>query len=331
LIVLIAAVLTSARALATPPLTVALDYDVSATTDTCPDEAVFRALVAGKLGYDPFLSGSSIRVLVRAEQSESGTEGKIEWKDASGSLRGEQRFSRRNQGCTRLMNEMGFALAVQIELLGTTGGSAPEAPTEPVPAAPEVSRTAPSVEEHAPSTSGQETIAASGSQRSLSRWSALVGAGPALDIDLAPTPTASAHLFVELQYGYISAELGGGASLYATEHQPDGTGFREFAVTGELGLCGHLDRFALCGLGEFGSVSVRGFGVDQSGTPSGMLARTGIRLRITQPIGTRFSASLRADGLILVTPWTVDLNHAAAWTMPTLGSVLGIDVTGRFL
>jgi hypothetical protein len=79
-----------------------------------------------------------------------------------------------------------------------------------------------------------------------------------------------------------------------------------------------------------GEVWVHGFGIDQPAAASGLVAQLGARLTATQPLGPRFSASLRADGLVLLTPWTVDLNHTAVWTMPRLAGLIGFDLAARF-
>jgi hypothetical protein len=71
-------------------------------------------------------------------------------------------------------------------------------------------------------------------------------------------------------------------------------------------------------------------GVDQPAAPSGLVAQLGARLAVTQPLSALFSASLRADGLALLTPWTVALNQTTVWTMPRFGAVVGFDLAVRF-
>jgi hypothetical protein len=233
------------------------------------------------------------------------------------------------------MEEMGFALAVQIELLRAAESSRqsePDAEHEPLTIggtpAPQPSPTSAAPTAPTPLDPQGRDVASASSVRVP--WSVSIGGGPAIDLNLAPAPTASARLFVGLRYGRVSVELGAGASLPTTDQRPDGTGFHEYMLASELGLCGQADRFGLCALGALGLVSVAGFGVDQPATPTGVLARAGLRAKVTQPLSARLSASLRADALVLLTPWTVYLNQTPVWTMPVFGSAIGLDLSARF-
>jgi hypothetical protein len=162
------------------------------------------------------------------------------------------------------------------------------------------------------------------------RWTVAVGGGPALDLGLDPVATGSVRIFVSVRRGAVSAEVGAEASWPSQIQQADGSGFREYGVGGDLGLCGHVDPVALCALGTLGSLRVQGVGVDHPAAPDALVSRAGVGVRVSQPLGERWSAVLRADGLVLLTPWQVALNGESVWTMPTIGSVLGVDLVGRW-
>ena len=345
-IALFPALLAAPSAVAAPPLRVTLEYETPPTPAGCADEAEFRRRVTSRLGDDPFAADAALHVHVQASQSEGETEGRVKWQDASGQARGEQLFARKNRGCSQLLSELSFAVAVQIELLRAgeapsanaadrppegpvserTDKSAPSQTSAPPPArAPQDRR---DTQDHA--ARDARRAAAGADANAHVPWSVAVGGGPAIDLDLAPTPAASARLFVAVRYGHLSMEVGAGSSLPTTDQRPDGTGFHEYTLASEVGLCGHADRFGLCGLGVLGAVFVRGFGVDQPAAPSGILARAGVRATVAQQLTARWSASLRADALVLLTPWTVYLNQTPVWTMPAFGSVLGVDLTARF-
>ena len=86
----------------------------------CPDANDFQTVVIGRLGYNPFRANASERVIVRVEAAGRAREGRIEWRDAAGGWIGEQAFPSRTGDCGELARAMGFALALQIQLMATT-------------------------------------------------------------------------------------------------------------------------------------------------------------------------------------------------------------------
>jgi hypothetical protein len=65
-------------------------------------------------------------------------------------------------------------------------------------------------------------------------------------------------------------------------------------------------------------------------SPTGFVAQAGPRLAATLELGGQILLLGHADALFLLTPWTVELNHTAIWTMPRFGAALGIDLAARF-
>lgn len=93
----------------------------------CPEAAEFKAVVVGRLGYDPFIETAPDHVLVHIARRGSAMDGRIEWRDSGGRWAGDQTFSAVTTDCVRLARSMGFALAVQIQLLAKTR-EAPDVP-----------------------------------------------------------------------------------------------------------------------------------------------------------------------------------------------------------
>ncbi|HLK88708.1 MAG TPA: hypothetical protein VKZ18_02375, partial [Polyangia bacterium] len=119
-----------------------LDYVVPAG---CPAVDSFQAVVTGQLGYDAFRADAADLVTVRIAPAGRTLEGRLEWRDRRGRAIGEQPFPSRSGDCAELVRAIGFALAVQIELMAATVDEAqraqPPAPTEnaaPKPPAPAV-------------------------------------------------------------------------------------------------------------------------------------------------------------------------------------------------
>src|SRR5438552_13250465 len=130
--ILLSLLALSGREARAAPLTVRLEY---AAGPGCPDAADFKAVVSARLGYDPFSESAPEHVLVRIEPRDRTIDGRIEWRDSNGHWAGEQTFPSVSTDCARLVRAMGFALAVQIQLLVSATAAAPgEAPAESAPA-----------------------------------------------------------------------------------------------------------------------------------------------------------------------------------------------------
>ncbi|HVV52145.1 MAG TPA: hypothetical protein VHO06_20925, partial [Polyangia bacterium] len=102
----------------------------------CPSAARFAAVVTGRLGYDAFSSDAQDRVVVRIEATGRTLEGRLEWHDAGGAVIGEQTFPSRTGDCDELTRAMGFALALQIQLMAATVGENRPPPVTPAPVPP---------------------------------------------------------------------------------------------------------------------------------------------------------------------------------------------------
>ena len=109
-----------------------LDYEAA---PGCPPAADFEAIVAGRLGYSPFRPDAPERIVVRIDASGQWLTGRLEWRNDAGDLAGDRTFPSRSGDCAELARAMGFALALQFQLLASTERPAP-APTGP-PAAVE--------------------------------------------------------------------------------------------------------------------------------------------------------------------------------------------------
>jgi hypothetical protein len=158
----------------------------------------------------------------------------------------------------------------------------------------------------------------------------IVGIGPAVGLGLGPNLIAQGRSFIGLQYKAASIEFGAEASLPTTTRQTDGVGFRQNLILGTVAACGHYRFASACALGKFGQIRVSGLGVDVPSSPSGFIAQAGPRVVATLGLGEQLLLLGHADALFLLTPWTVELNHTAIWTMPRFGAVLGVDLAARF-
>ena len=101
-------------------------------------------------------------------------------------------------------------------------------------------------------------------------------------------------------------------------------------VLGTLAACGSRSSFSACGVGKMGRIRVRGTGVDNSASPQGLVGEVGIRLALSLRLDDHLILRGHVDGLYLLSPWTVDLNQEAVWTMPPFSATAGLDLAFSF-
>ena len=298
----------------------------------CPGALEFQAVVTGRLGSSPFRADARDRVIVRIEASRRALEGRLEWKGNAGGLIGEQTFPSRSGDCAELARAMGFALALQIQLMATTAAEsrASEAapptsvpPVETVVASPPV----PIVTAPQPATISR-TATESGLH--LAGPSITVGVGGGVGIDVAPTTVPVGRLVGTLEWSHVAVELAAELSGPSSAHRADGAGFSQQQLLASLAGCGVRERWSTCLVAKLGEMRVVGEGIDVRATSFGLVAQAGLRLAVTQRLGSRLQITAHADGLALITRGVVTLDATPVWTTPRLAASLGADVGIRF-
>lgn len=318
----------AATARAAPRTLVALEYDVAPATG-CPDADEFRANVNRQLGYDPFRASADRRVAVQIAQKEAGFAGLIKWSDAEGRWVGDRRLSSRRSECEEIAANVAFAVAVQIQLLAALEPEKAE-PSKPETAAEKPAATTPTSDPNATSTKRpkpNETRSES-RQRQAFRFSSGIGASVGLGI--APDVAGLGRIFASGRIDWFSLELGVDAALPVTQDESSGSAFKLNRFAASAAACGHVQALAGCLTGTFGRLQASGYGVDQPASPSGLFSQIGARIAGTLDFGNRFFVSARGDGLVMVSPWAVTLNHTVVWTTPRFGGMIGLDFGVHF-
>lgn len=304
------------------PLTVRLDY---AAGPGCPDAAGFAAVVAARLGYDPFIEKAPQEVVVRIEPGATTIDGRIEWRDASGKWAGEQTFPSVSTDCPHLARTMGFALAVQIQLLATaaapdTDAAAPAPPASPAagqsPAPPSPSVTSATAVGSPPATEHRPTFA--------------IGAGPAVGFGMSSGPVALGRLFAVAAWTHVSLELAAITSLPATSRREDGAGFSQQLFLASAAACATSTRWNACLVANAGVAQMAGEDVDLPTSASAPVVEAGARVRLIQHLGAHVFLSEHADGLVNVTRSRGTLDHVPVWTAPRFAGVLGLEAGLHF-
>ena len=325
---------TRAQAQSVPRQFVDLQYDIDPALQSCPSTAEFRSMVAQQLGYDPYRAGSPLGVDVRVRPTETGIEGVIGWNTTTEKGVGERHFASRSEDCREMMTTVGFVVAVQIQLMATEMAPA----TTPQSSSPESNNRHDSQANRVPADASRTvnatvTLIANDFKvrpGKTTDWTAIVGAGPAIGFGLGPVPIFQGRLFTALQLGRAELEVGAEASLPSTTHESYGSGFRHELLLGTLAACGWYRSSSACGLAKLGLIRVHGTGLDKSASPEGLLAQGGLRLAHSLGLSDHLFLLGRVEALYSLTPWTVDLNHLAVWTMPRFSVVTGIDLAVRF-
>jgi hypothetical protein len=296
------------------PLTVTLEYAAPAG---CPDASELKAVVAARLGRDPFGETAPEHVLVRIESRGRAMDGRIEWRDSNERWTGDQSFPAVNADCGHLVRTMGFALAVQIQFLASASTSAPDTPPAPVPEAT-TAPTAPVVPDapHSPTGRRGPVFAA--------------GTGPAVGFGISSAPVLLGRIFGAVAWSHVSFELAAAVSVPATIRRADGAGFSQQHLLGSAAACANLARWRSCLLGNAGEIRMSGQDIDRATSASAALVQVGARSGIDQPLSRRIYLNAYADGLINLTRWTGRLDRVPVWTAPRFAATLGVGVGLQF-
>jgi hypothetical protein len=311
------------------PLTVRLEY---AAGPGCPDAADFKAVVIARLGYDPFLESAAEHVLVRIEPQNRTVDGIIEWRDASGKWAGEQTFPSVSTDCPRLVRAMGFALAVQIQLLARAA-AAPDAnavaPSEPAPPA-EAAGVANANQQGAPAPTAASATTVGPAPTTGPRPALAIGVGPAVGFGMSSGPLILGRLFGAVAWPRVSLELAGVASLPATTRRADGAGFSQQLLLAGAAACATSARWNACAVANAGAARMAGENIDRPTSATVPIVEAGVRAGVIQRFGRRAFLRAHVDGLVNVTRWTATLDQVPVWTAPRFAAALAVDASVQF-
>lgn len=316
---------------------IALKYEVEPAVSGCPGILEFQAIIANELGYDPCRADASLRVGVHIRSAPSGIEGTIAWGNSKGHAVGERRFSAPDLHCRQMAASMGFAVAVQLQLMANEVASEPN--TSAGTAEPIDDGGTAFERESTHRARGSEVVAKLSVQsfrvRSAQKlenadWLASLGVGLSLGEGLAPTTAGQGRAFASLRRRWLGFELAAEATASSTKRQDYGGGFQHELMLGTFAACYWQAPIAACGVVKFGRLQAQGSGVDIPASPRGFVAQSGPRLAYELGLGRHLAVLGHVEALWLFTPWTVNVNHQAVWTMPRIAAIVGLDVAARF-
>lgn len=321
---------------------IALSYEADPAVADCPSALEFQAILVKELGYDPCRGGGGLRLEVRIRPALTGIEGTIGWNDGKGRVLGERRFSSQQAQCRQMAASMGFASAVQLQLMATERVSALSSPGArgepssggPVPSTSDISHQADDIRVRSGlrlSALGFRVRSAQAHQKQTNAdWSSLLGVGLSLGVGLAPGPVGRGRVFASARYRWIGFELGAEATAKSTLRQDYGAGFQQQLKLGGTAACFWHESLAVCGLAKFGRIEAQGSGVDVPASPKGFMAQTGPRVSYQLELGRHLVVLGHLEVLWSVTDWAVELNRQTVWIMPPIAALVGFDVAARF-
>ena len=133
------------------------------------------------------------------------------------------------------------------------------------------------------------------------------------------------HLFLDLRWTSASVEAGLELSAPVTTRRVDGAGFSQSHLLSSIAGCGVLEPWSACALLKVGTVRAVGKQIDAPNSANSALVQSGLRLGFAQRLSSRVQFSLRAEGIVNLTRWSVELDQVSVWNAPPLGFLTGVD------
>jgi hypothetical protein len=314
-----------------------LDYEIDSVVEDCPNAVEFRSFITKELGYDPYRSGSALGLRVRVSSTTNGLEGNFDWTQNSVNHVGERRFLGRHSECHKMMASMGFAVAVQLQLMATeptTNSQTPgktrgnDVPTD-LPTN-DLGTNGTAVQQSEVTVNPKSFTTRSTHRPTRADWTWFAGAGPAYGMGLAPAAVVQGRTFLDIRHGWVGFEFGGELTVPVTKHYATNGGFQHQLQLGTMAACGWYSQLAICGVAKLGRIQVKGVDLDVPASPKGFLAQTGPRLVYAIDVGDHLIVLGHVETMGLLTSWKVEINAIPVWTLPRFSSVVGIDVALRF-
>jgi hypothetical protein len=129
---------------------------------------------------------------------------------------------------------------------------------------------------------------------------------------------------------HASIELAAEGAWPTTTHRSDGAGFSQQALLASLAGCGSIEHWSACLLAKGGVIRIVGEIIDVPASAAGPVFETGLRLALTQFLGSRAYLAAQVEGLVNVTRWRVTLDQNLVWASPRFAGTVGLNFGVRF-
>lgn len=276
----------------------AIDYEAP---PECPDAATFRALVAARLGRDPFAATADVKLEVKLTAGGAGFRATLHLFERGEPL-GDRQLE--NKGpCSEFAQSVALAAALALDPL-----LEPRADAEPPAAAPVASEPQPAPQPPSPPPA-----------RPLG-WS--ISAGLLGALGAAPSPTLGG--FVELRLGgeRWSVGLEGRARAPGQAAVAEGIA-RVFGGEAVVSPCLEVSFLALCAPVALGGVRVEGSGLPNASGETLVTGWAGLRAGVMPRLSDRLSVSGFVEAAVPFVRPAIRFGDERVWQM---GWVIGSAV-----
>lgn len=151
------------------------------------------------------------------------------------------------------------------------------------------------------------------------------GVGASVGLGMSRAPTGLGRAFGTLGWQRFAVELSGEVSLLSTMRRGDGAGVSQRTAFAGLAACALHAPWQGCLVVKGGGARLAGEQIERSSSAWVWSAATGARAAFTKPLGSRFFASVRAEGVVFLYRWTASLDDMPVFTTHRWAGVLGLD------
>ncbi|MBI2392148.1 MAG: hypothetical protein HYV09_21340 [Deltaproteobacteria bacterium] len=303
-----------------------LVYARKAGAAACPDETGFRALVAARLGYDPFRDDGERTVVVTFVREGGALRAKLELRDAAGKPAGARALS--GAECAELAGSTALAVAIAIDPLGGAGGK-PSASPPDASESSSVASVAPSVSVTAP-PEPSPAIAPVASSAPLPATFATAALGGFVAFGEGPQMTGGLTAAVGLRTSKLSFSIEGRVDAETSRPGPAGGEVSASILAGSFVPCLHHELLLGCAIVSYGALRGAGAGVSEARSDRSPWGAVGARLGIEATIVGPLALRAYADALAVLTRTTLRVQGADAWTTPPLTFLGAVALVGHF-
>lgn len=302
-----------------------LVYARKSGTAACPDEDGFRALVAARLGYDPFEGAppEERTVVVTFAREGGALRANLELRDGAGKPAGTRALS--GTQCVELAASTALAVAIAIDPLGGAGKPTASAQTA---SAPSASASAPA---SAPVVVPPEVpVAPVASSAPLPATFATAALGGFVAFGEGPQMTGGLAASIGLRTPTSSFSVEGRVGAETSKPGPAGGEVSASILSGSFVPCLHHDLLLGCAVVSYGALRGAGAGVSEARSDRSPWAAVGARLGIEATIVGPLALRGYVDALAVLTRTTLRVQGADAWTTPPMSFVGAVALVGHF-
>lgn len=290
---------------------------------SCPDEDVVRAAVAARLGYDPFVPEASSTMFATLSKDRARYLAHLELVDERGDVRGARDLVQAGEPCADIIDTMALSMSIAIAPesamgpLDATDATGPTAPSPP----PRTTRARATSSAGRPSAAGPTTEPPSAHVQ--------VGLSPSFAVGAAPSANVGASLFVRGKFHRWSLGLEARGDLPGTRSLDHGT-VSTSLVFGTAAACAHVGVFGVCGLASLGTLRGSSRDVRAPREDVAFHAAVGPRVEADMPVWKSLSLRAHADGLLTLTPQTLQIDGRDVFALSRVSGVFGAGVAWEF-